>query len=176
MSTPTHPGTTDPGTTDPGTGGTPTDPTPTGPVAEPTPDGQTWYPRELVEAQGWWHPADPAHMDPTWPAWKLPAWYAGKTGALGVPGPPGLPGTSQYVWSGWLPWQAGSERYDAAKEWPAAVRLTIHDMQADLGLLQPAPAPAPAEEPTAQDDPDPVTPPTTPPTLGQSAETDPEGA
>ncbi|MFD0408625.1 hypothetical protein [Kitasatospora sp. NPDC127116] len=173
MSTSTEP--TDPGT---GSGGTPTDPPPTGPVAEPTPDGQTWYPRELVEAQGWWHPADPAHMDPTWPAWKLPAWYSGRTGALGVPGPPGLPGTSQFVFGGWLPWQAGAERYDAAKEWPAAVRLTIHDMQADLGLLPPAPAPVeppPVQQPAAQDDPDPASPPFTPPTLGQPAETDPEG-
>ncbi|MGW1174553.1 hypothetical protein ACWD4P_12635 [Kitasatospora sp. NPDC002543] len=168
MSTPT-----DPGTTDPGTGGNPTDPTPTGPIAEPTPDGQTWYPRELVEKQGWWHPADPAHMDPTWPAWRLPAWYAGRTGALAIPGPPGLPGTSQFVWGGWLPWQTGADRYNAADEWPAAVRLTIRDMQADLGLLQPNPAPV--EPPPAAPVPGPATPPITPPTLGQPAETDPEG-
>ncbi|MFF9643681.1 hypothetical protein [Kitasatospora aureofaciens] len=163
--------------TDPGTGtGTPTDPPPTGPVSEPTPDGQTWYPQALVEQQGWWHPGDPAYMDSTWPAWQLPAWYDGRTGAVAIPGTQGMPGTSQYVWGGWLPWQAGSERYDAATQWPAAVQRTIHDMQAALGLLPPAP-PAPADPPQQPADSGPATPPITPPTLGQQpAETDPEGS
>lgn len=156
---------------------TPTDPPKLEPIKVPPPDGHTWYPQQLVQQQGWWSPPDPAHIDPTYPAWQLPTWYATRTGVVLVPGTGGMPGTSQYVWGGWLPWQAGAERYDAAQEWPTAVRRTVADMQADL--FPPAPNPEPAPQPTTPDpvdEPGPAAPQTTPPTLGQALATAPEGS
>jgi hypothetical protein len=150
---------------------TPIDPPPLEP--EDAPGGCTWYPAELCQRDGWWTPPTLADIPPEWPAWRMPTWYADRTGSVRVPGPPGLPGTQQYLFGGWLPWQSGADRYDAAAQWPDAERLTVADMLADLYPPAPAPeeppAPAAAEEAPAELD----VPPLTTPTLGRLAK--PEG-
>ncbi|OKJ06824.1 hypothetical protein [Kitasatospora sp. CB01950] len=132
---------------------TPTDPQPDpdesqpdpGPQPDVDPDGHTWLPQEYCVAEGMWAPPDPQHIDSAWPAWRLPEWFAGRTGMVQIPGRPGYPGLYQYVWDGWLPWQSRTDTIDPLVQWPDAVRATAGDMQAELW------PPAPVEGPPAAD-------------------------
>lgn len=142
--------------------------TPDGP--ETADDGHTWLSQEYAQASGMWGPPDPQAIAPEYPAWRLPDWYAGRTGLVQVPGQPGQPGVYQYVWSGWLPWQAMTDRFIPAEQWPDAEQLTVGDMQAELWPPEPEPAPEPlpllAEpEPTVAEATD--APPLTDPTDGR---------
>ncbi|GAA2112441.1 hypothetical protein GCM10009759_55160 [Kitasatospora saccharophila] len=110
---------------------TPTEPDP-GPGPETTPDGHTWLDQEYCADQRMWAPPTPQDMPPEWPAWRLPDWYAGRTGMVQIPGQPGQPGVYQYVWGGWLPWQSLADRFDHAGQWPDAVQSTVGAMQAEL--------------------------------------------
>ncbi len=151
-----------------------TDPTPAPLEPETADGGHTWYSSELCQRDGWWSPPDPADIPPEWPAWRLPTWYAGRTGSVRIPGPAGTPGTAQWVFGGWLPWQSGADRYDAATEWPTAERLTVADMQAELFPPTSQPEDQPLPAPPAEPEPDvPAAPPLITPTLGRLAK--PEG-
>jgi hypothetical protein len=144
--------------------------TPADPAPEPTPDGHTWLPQAYCQAQQMWGPPDPAEISPEWPAWQLPAWYAGQTGMVQIAGQAGQPGVYQYVWDRWLPWQSLTDRIDPATEWPDAARATAADMHAAL-FPAPDPSPAVAELPAlpaaeSAESETPAAPPTSAPTLG----------
>jgi hypothetical protein len=116
-------------------------------LPETAPDGHTWLSQETCEGLQMWAPPDPQQIPEEWPAWRLPAWFAGRTGLVQVPGQPGQPGVYQYVWSGWLPWQSFTDRIAPEFEWPDAELGTVAEMQADVW---PAPPETPDAEPVAE--------------------------